>query len=127
MRDYRDVKKFLVVDISDIIRTYRDYPGMYIVFRHYPLQDIIQDILLVRPDIDTDLPERIWLQFEERLPVSETEKIDVDNVDFFFNNLAMSLDEHIRWKVRDEDDDRNYVFESWTSNMKAIVLSTTDD
>lgn len=127
MRDHRDVKKFLVVDISDIIRTYRDIPGMYIVFRHYPLQDIIQDILLVRPDIDTGLSERIWMQFEERLPVTEIEKIDIVNVDFFFDNLAMSLDEHIRWKVREEDEGRNYVFESWTSNMKAIVLSTTDD
>lgn len=127
MRDYRDVKRFLIVDINDVMCTYRDSPGMYYIFRHYPLQDIIQDILIVRPDLDMELTERVWLELEGRMPASLLNEIDVVNVDFFFNNLAQSLDEHIRWQVQVEDDRRNYVFERWTSNMKALLLSTTDD
>lgn len=121
---HMDVTLFMVVDLREILNTYRAMPGMYSVYRDFPLQDIIQCILLERPDCDLDGTDRIWCEFESRLGV-KTFDHDLDAIDLMFETMIHDIDEYIRWKAPEHAKDKNFVFEKWTNSV-SVLLSTVD-
>lgn len=114
----------MVVDLREILNTYRSINFMYDVYRDFPLSDIIQCILLQRPDSDLEGTQRVWIEFEERLGARRFEK-DLDAIDLLFETMMHDLDDYIRYKAPEHAKDKNFVFERW-SNSVSVVLSTTD-
>lgn len=121
----KDSQLILVVDFRYIISTYQSVTGMYSVYQDFPLQDIIQEILSVRPDLEFEGTQRLWQTLEERLGSKLLEfDHNYDAIDLMFDMLMEDLDTHIRTRAPVRHSHKNYVFQRWIRPAMALLYTT---
>jgi len=110
----------IAIDLSYIIDYYMSKSSLHTLFSRFPIQEIIEIMLSI--PVTSDYSEVMFEETADRF-INEIEDLDINYVEFIYDDIAIMVDEHIRHLLSSIRDYTKYGFYKWIDQTSVLLKS----